>query len=122
MVSLVKKTIRGHPYYYARECQRINGKPKIVRTVYLGSADDLIAAATKQRQGQIPTPQSVDIAAFADGHIKGYSVVAEVFANMTESKRLIDAAWDKIFTLGQEPVEIMKEVSRKVEEAQERVT
>jgi multiple sugar transport system substrate-binding protein len=66
--------------------------------------------------------RDIDIAAFADGHIKGYSVVAEVFANMTESKRLIDAAWDKIFTLGQEPVEIMKEVSRKVEEAQERVT
>ena len=66
--------------------------------------------------------RDIDIAAFADGHIKGYSVVAEVFANMTESKRRIDAAWDKIFTLGQEPVDIMKEVSRKVEEAQERVT
>ena len=66
MASLTAKVIHGKTYYYARECQRINGKPKIVRTVYLGSADDLIAAATKQRQRQIPTPQSVDIAAFAD--------------------------------------------------------
>ena len=66
MASLTAKVIHGKTYYYARECQRINGKPKIVRTVYLGSADDLIAAATKQRQDQIPTPQSVDIAAFAD--------------------------------------------------------
>ncbi len=66
MASLTAKVIHGKTYYYARECQRINGKPKIVRTVYLGSADDLIAAATRQRQDQAPTPQSVDIAAFAD--------------------------------------------------------
>jgi len=66
LASLTAKIIHGKTYYYARECQRINGKPKIVRTVYLGSADDLIAAATKQRQDLTPTPQSVDIAAFAD--------------------------------------------------------
>jgi transposase len=66
MASLTAKVIHGKTYYYTRECQRINGKPKIVRTVYLGSADDLIAPATKHRLGQIPEPQSVDIAAFAD--------------------------------------------------------
>ena len=44
MVSLVKKTIRGKPYYYARECQRIDGKPKIVWQKYLGKADDIVAA------------------------------------------------------------------------------
>ena len=66
MASLTAKVIHGKTYYYARECQRINGKPKIVRTVYLGAADDLIAAALKQKQGQAPQPQSVDIAAFGD--------------------------------------------------------
>ena len=66
MASLTPKVLHGKTYYYARECQRINGKPKIVRTVYLGSADDLIAAALKRRQGQAPQPQSVDIAAFGD--------------------------------------------------------
>jgi len=66
MASLTAKVIHGKTYYYARECQRVDGKPKIVRTVYLGSADELIAAATKRKQGQAPTPQSVDIAAFAD--------------------------------------------------------
>jgi transposase len=66
MASLTAKVVHGKTYYYARECQRVNGKPKIVRTIYLGSAADLIAAALKQRQGQAPQPQSVDIAAFGD--------------------------------------------------------
>src|SRR5262249_4363308 len=66
MASLTAKVVHGKTYYYARECQRVNGKPKIVRTIYLGSADDLIAAALKQRQGRAPQPQSVDIAAFGD--------------------------------------------------------
>jgi len=66
MASLTAKVVHGKTYYYARECQRVNGKPKIVRTIYLGSADDLIAAALEQRQGQAPQPQSVDIAAFGD--------------------------------------------------------
>lgn len=66
MASLTAKRIHGKIYYYARECQRVDGKPKIVRTTYLGSADDLIAAATERKRGLAPTPQSVDIAAFGD--------------------------------------------------------
>lgn len=47
MASLIKKTIRGRPYYYARECQRIDGKPKIVWQKYLGKAEDIVAAMTR---------------------------------------------------------------------------
>ncbi len=47
MASIIKKIIRGKPYYYARECQRIDGKPKIVWQKYLGKADDIIAALTQ---------------------------------------------------------------------------
>jgi len=36
MPSLTPKQIGGHTYYYARYCQRVDGKPKIVRQVYLG--------------------------------------------------------------------------------------
>lgn len=46
MASLVKKTIRGKPYYYARECKRVDGKPKIVWQKYLGRAQDIIDAVT----------------------------------------------------------------------------
>src|SRR5271157_2926993 len=59
MASLTAKVIHGQTYYYARECQRINGKPKIVRTIYLGSAKDLIAAALEKQQAQVPQPHAV---------------------------------------------------------------
>ena len=44
MASITRKTIRGRSYYYARECQRIDGQPKIVWQKYLGRAEDIIAA------------------------------------------------------------------------------
>jgi hypothetical protein len=48
MASIIKKTIRGRAYYYARECRRIDGKPTIVWQKYLGRADDIIAALVPQ--------------------------------------------------------------------------
>jgi transposase len=66
MASLTAKVIHGRTYYYARECQRIDGKPKIVRTVYLGSAADLLAGTGDAKHRQDVQPQSVDIAAFGD--------------------------------------------------------
>jgi hypothetical protein len=35
MPCLTRKLIKGHPYYYVRHCQRVNGKPKVVKTTYL---------------------------------------------------------------------------------------
>jgi multiple sugar transport system substrate-binding protein len=61
----------------------------------------------------------VDIAAFADGHVKGYSVTAEVFANMADARRLTDPAWDQIFILGQASVEQMETICRQIQEAQQ---
>jgi transposase len=49
MASIIKKTIRGRAYYYARECRRVNGKPTIVWQKYLGRADDIIAALAPPR-------------------------------------------------------------------------
>jgi hypothetical protein len=43
MASLTKKVIHGRAYYYLRETARVGGKPKVVRTVYLGRADDILA-------------------------------------------------------------------------------
>jgi len=63
--------------------------------------------------------KDMDIAAFADGHLKGYSVVAETFPNMADATALASAAWQEIFTLGQAPVEKMKTVSQQIEAAQQ---
>jgi len=47
MASIIKKTIRGKPYYYARECRRVDGKPKIVWQKYLGSPAQIIQTMTQ---------------------------------------------------------------------------
>ncbi|MGD9101042.1 MAG: extracellular solute-binding protein, partial [Anaerolineae bacterium] len=62
--------------------------------------------------------RDVDIAAFADGHVKGYSVTAEIFAHMSEAKRLTYEAWNQIFTLGQAPVGHMQLVCQQIQDAQ----
>ena len=45
MPSLTAKQINGHTYYYARYCQRVDGRPKIVRQIYLGKIETLVASA-----------------------------------------------------------------------------
>ncbi len=63
--------------------------------------------------------KDLNIAAFADGHRKGYSVIGEEFANQADALRLVKPAWQQIFTLGQSPVEIMQDVSRQINQAQQ---
>jgi multiple sugar transport system substrate-binding protein len=63
--------------------------------------------------------REVDIAAFAEGHLQGYSVTAEVFANQGAAANLAKAAWEQIFTLGQAPVALMRQVSDQIEAAQQ---
>jgi multiple sugar transport system substrate-binding protein len=62
--------------------------------------------------------RDVDIAAFADGHIQGYSVTAEIFAQMAPARALIQNGWEQIFTLGRMPVSAMQDISLQVEAAQ----
>jgi multiple sugar transport system substrate-binding protein len=49
--------------------------------------------------------QALDLEAFADGQVKGYSVTAEVFANMQGVRAATDAAFEDILTLGLAPTE-----------------
>jgi transposase len=42
MASLTEKRVRGIPYYYLRECKRVNGKPKIVWQHYIGTRAALV--------------------------------------------------------------------------------
>jgi transposase len=41
MASLTKKLINGRPYYYLRESAWVGGRPKVVKTKYLGRAEDI---------------------------------------------------------------------------------
>ena len=55
MASLTEKIIRGIPYYYLRECKRVDGKPKIVWQQYIGNRAELV----KRLQGSIPETVSI---------------------------------------------------------------
>ncbi len=48
MPSIIKKTIKGNSYYYLVWSGRVNGKPRHIRQVYLGSAEEVAARLTAQ--------------------------------------------------------------------------
>ncbi len=58
MASLTAKKIKGRTYYYLRECQRVDGRPKIVRQIYLGTADEVAAALEKSPTALMPLPEA----------------------------------------------------------------
>jgi multiple sugar transport system substrate-binding protein len=70
------------------------------------------------RQEYPQKTKDLDIGAFAEGHLQGYSVTAEIFANMSTARQLANTAWNQIFTLGQSPVDMMKAVSAQIEAVQ----
>jgi multiple sugar transport system substrate-binding protein len=76
--------------------------------------DDWIQIARDEFPSQT---EDLNLAAFADGTRKGYSVTAEIFANMPAVKRMIEDAWDQILVLGDEPVAIMRNISERVDQA-----
>ena len=45
MAHIHKKIKKGRPYYYVRETARVNGKPKVVNQVYLGSLERIMEMA-----------------------------------------------------------------------------
>jgi hypothetical protein len=46
MAHLHKKMKKGRPYYYIREMARVDGKPKVVNQVYLGSVERILGMVT----------------------------------------------------------------------------
>jgi transposase len=64
MASLTPKIIGGRTYYYARECQRVDGKPKIVQTIYLGSLDRILRALSLAKTPL--QPKTARLSSFGD--------------------------------------------------------
>ena len=42
MTSIIKKVFNDNTYYYAVKSARVNGKPRIVSQIYLGTADNIV--------------------------------------------------------------------------------
>ncbi len=55
MAHLHKKIKKGRPYYYIREMARVNGKPKVVNQVYLGSPERILEMALGSKDSDSPT-------------------------------------------------------------------
>ncbi len=70
------------------------------------------------RQEYPDKTRDMDLAAFADGQLKGYSVTAEVFAKMADVRQLVLSTWQQVFTLGQVQVDAMKQVSDRIDQIQ----
>ena len=62
--------------------------------------------------------EGVDIAAFADGHLEGYSVTAEIMTNMADATQIAKDAWTEILTLGEAPLERMRDACSQIQRAQ----
>lgn len=61
MASIIKKRKGNQVYYYAAECKRLNGKPRIVWQKYLGKLDDIVR---RPDSGQAFNPSSGEIFSF----------------------------------------------------------
>jgi multiple sugar transport system substrate-binding protein len=74
------------------------------------------------RQQYPEKTKEMNLEAFADGQIKGYSVTVEHFPNMIGVGEIAKAAWDQIFTFGKAPVSEMTSVCQQIEAIQQQAS
>jgi hypothetical protein len=49
MAHIIKKMKNGRPYYYVRETARVDGKPRVVTQIYLGTIERILEMAAGGR-------------------------------------------------------------------------
>ncbi|MGC8726368.1 MAG: hypothetical protein ACP5RS_07355, partial [Thermoplasmata archaeon] len=67
------KKPNGTVHYYLRKTERVNGKPKVVMNIYLGTADKILDSINANRT----IPENVDIVSFQFGTVAAISMVNE---------------------------------------------
>jgi ABC-type glycerol-3-phosphate transport system substrate-binding protein len=102
-------------FLVGRDYGRAMAEAQLLQPARASLVDDWVEIV---RQQYPVKARDLDLAVFAGGHIEGYSVTAEVFANMSDARELARGAWERIYTLGQESVDIMKATSAQIENAQ----
>ena len=60
MPHLHKKMKKGRPYFYVREIKRVEGKPKVVSQLYLGTAENIAAKFREAAQTSAPVSLRVE--------------------------------------------------------------
>ena len=62
MPTITKRTNKSGTYYYLVESARVNGKPRLVKQVYLGTAEKIAAAMERtSNEPTIPDPETVAV-------------------------------------------------------------
>jgi multiple sugar transport system substrate-binding protein len=103
-------------FLIGKDYGRAMARTAFLQPARLSIVEDWISYVQQEFPGQA---KGLDIAAFAEGQIQGYSVVAEIFPNMAAAQTIAQDAWDQILTLGQAPTNSMIEASRNIQAAQE---
>ncbi len=75
-------------FLIGRDYARAMARAHLLQPARASLVDEWIGFIREQYPEQT---KDMDIAAFAEGHLKGYSVTAEIFANMAEARRLTRA-------------------------------
>ena len=102
-------------FLISKQYGRAMAKANFLQPARASLVEDWIAYIREEYPQQT---RDLDLAAFAAGQREGYSVVAEIFANMADAKRIAQDAWDQILTFGLAPTERMRTVSNQIQDAQ----
>ena len=83
MAHLHKKTKKGKTYYYIREMARINGKPKVVNQIYLGSIERILSMVQGSQQTDLNKIQvqefgSLFLAHYVEKHVNVVDIIDSV--------------------------------------------
>jgi hypothetical protein len=76
MATISKRTNKSGTYYYLVESARVNGKPRIVKQIYLGTAER-IAKAVERMTSDTPTTAPELVKVFDFGAVTALYSVAE---------------------------------------------
>ena len=102
-------------FLISKEYGRAMAKANFLQPARASLVDDWIGYIRSEFPEQTG---DMDLAAFAQGQRLGYSVVAEIFANMADAKRIAQEAWDEILTLGLAPTDRMISAAEQIQAAQ----
>lgn len=91
MAYLHKKVKQGKTYYYIREMARVQGKPKVVNQIYLGSVERIMDMALEQLQTDLSKIQvqefgSLFLANYMEKHIVLVDIVDSVIPAHSREK------------------------------------
>lgn len=91
MAHLHKKMKNGRPYYYIREIARVDGKPKVVNQVYLGTPERIMQMASGKQDELLVKIQAQEygalwLADLADKDVDVAGIIDSVVPNSAQEK------------------------------------